>query len=306
MKEQGIYKLENLENKNIYIGQSSNINKRKDWHKKDLMEGKHHQFNLQKEFNERVNLEKELNKDNKYSNYIDYESYVFDTVYSVEPLQLVDNYDKDSILDLEDEYILKYRAIQKGYKQLTNKEIQEKYNAKKFTNQIDNEEKLSFIAKDLKMYFIHENKKIFVNAEKINFSSQWDKEYMYMFYRFLKYIQFRFGYDELVYDFNLTIEKAIYFFKEFNDYYFNEKNILLSFNNRQLLTKKSLCILLSKCKFSIKYDKQALKENKLKITVNYELLEKDMFLYYLDILETSKLFPSAHMTDDICKLMEVK
>lgn len=119
----GIYKIYNKENNNTYIGQSKNIENRLNKHIEDLKNNKHHQRNLQKEYN---NLKKNIKnqyKCNELFDYIDYDKLVFEKYYGIEVLKAFDYYNLEELLKLEDEYILKYRNIQEGYNQKTNEEI---------------------------------------------------------------------------------------------------------------------------------------------------------------------------------------
>ena len=114
----GIYILKNKINDNVYVGQTLSFDKRLSYHKKDLINDSHHQFNLQKEFNSFVEEEMKKNKKNKFYNYINFKDYVFDTFYEMEVIEKISKEkmgDTDYVLDVEDKYILKYR-----YKLYTN------------------------------------------------------------------------------------------------------------------------------------------------------------------------------------------
>ena len=52
----GIYKITNVKNGKIYIGSSSNIERRVTEHKHDLIENKHHSYKMQKDFNVDKNI----------------------------------------------------------------------------------------------------------------------------------------------------------------------------------------------------------------------------------------------------------
>ena len=122
----GIYILKNKINDNVYVGQTLSFDKRLSYHKKDLINDSHHQFNLQKEFNSFVEEEMKKNKKNKFYNYINFKDYVFDTFYEMEVIEKISKEkmcDKDYVLDVEDKYILKYRELNEGYRQKTNNEI---------------------------------------------------------------------------------------------------------------------------------------------------------------------------------------
>lgn len=119
----GIYRISNIKNNNSYIGQSKDIENRIKSHKEDLKDNKHHQLNLQKEYN---NIKKDIKKhykDNDLFNYLDYDKITIDKYYNIEILKQFDYYNMNELLEIEDQYILSYRNIQEGYKQKTNKEI---------------------------------------------------------------------------------------------------------------------------------------------------------------------------------------
>jgi len=88
----GVYKIENLQNKMVYIGSSGNIEKRWEKHKTDLLQNKHHSYKLQEAFNE----------------YMDLNNFKFEVV------ELVDN-TKLHLLKREQFYIDKYNAFTDGY-----------------------------------------------------------------------------------------------------------------------------------------------------------------------------------------------
>lgn len=119
----GIYKIYNKENNNTYIGQSKNIENRLNKHIEDLKNNKHHQHNLQKEYNNFKKTIKNQYKGNELFSYIDYDKLVFEKYYRMEILKDFEHYSLEELLKLEDEYILEYRNIQDGYKQKTNEEI---------------------------------------------------------------------------------------------------------------------------------------------------------------------------------------
>lgn len=123
-----IYKLYNIKNNNTYIGQTKNLNYRKSIHKSDLLYNKHHQWNLQTEFNLVVKELKESDSENKFNTYIDYKSYVFDKYYKFEIIKEFNTYILEQVLTIEDQYILEERNIKEGYQQKTNAEIREQYN----------------------------------------------------------------------------------------------------------------------------------------------------------------------------------
>jgi len=119
----GIYRIYNVENGNSYIGQSKNIEYRWEQHKEDLKVGKHHQYYLQKEYDKNKKVITKQFKDNELSNYLDYDKITIDKYYKLEILKQFNYHNLNELLELEDQYILKYRDIQEGYKQKTNKEI---------------------------------------------------------------------------------------------------------------------------------------------------------------------------------------
>ena len=121
----GIYKLYNVINNNTYLGQSKNIENRFLTHIEDLANNKHHQINLQKEYNKYKEILKEEYKNNEMFNYLNFDKLTIDRYYKLEIIETFLEYDKENLSIIEDEYILKYRSIQEGYKQKTNKEIEE-------------------------------------------------------------------------------------------------------------------------------------------------------------------------------------
>lgn len=119
----GIYKIVNIDSNNVYIGQSKNIERRWKEHKNALFENYHHQFNLQREFN---NYKKKIIlelKNNDLFKYLDVNQITLDRYYKFEVVEEFKEYDKDLLLRKEDEYILNLRSNNKGYKQKTNIEI---------------------------------------------------------------------------------------------------------------------------------------------------------------------------------------
>lgn len=145
----GIYRLYNTITNNSYIGQSRDIDKRLVYHEVDLKSGEHHNKSLQTEFNYIVNKMKESLKDNKYFNYIDFKKYIYDTYYKVDILQTFDIYNEKEIKEIEDEYIIKYKSINKyNFTQLTNKEIEimkSEYDKKKELKRQKENEELNYI-----------------------------------------------------------------------------------------------------------------------------------------------------------------
>lgn len=123
----GIYRLYNTKNNNSYIGQSKDILRRLNYHKEDLKNNTHHCYKLQQEYNK---LYKELDKQYKSDplyNYLDINKIVIDKFYKLEVLKEFNYYNIDELLKVEDEYILKFRDIQEGYRQNTNEELNNKH-----------------------------------------------------------------------------------------------------------------------------------------------------------------------------------
>lgn len=121
----GIYKIENKENHNTYIGQSKDIERRWRTHREDLSNNIHHQKNLQKEYNKYIKELKQEYKNDINVKYFNYDLMVIDKYYSFIIIENLDKYNLNELLKLEDNYILKFREIQKGYNQLTNEEIKD-------------------------------------------------------------------------------------------------------------------------------------------------------------------------------------
>lgn len=145
----GIYKLYNTETNNIYIGQSRNIEKREIGHKTDLILNKHHNKNIQYEFNAICKRLKDKTKDNPFYNYIDFKSFVADNFYKVEIIETFEEYDEINIKEMEDKYILKYRDESNKYNQHTNKELEEYI--------IKREEKKVIESEKARLYWINKN-----------------------------------------------------------------------------------------------------------------------------------------------------
>ena len=106
-KIRGIYKITNLINNKVYIGESLDIYRRWDEHKEDLNNNSHHSYKLQKDWNKygqdnfKFEIIEELDKN--IANYID--QYV--------------------LIVYEDKYIKQYDSINNGYNvEETLKEIQ--------------------------------------------------------------------------------------------------------------------------------------------------------------------------------------
>ena len=125
----GLYYIINKINNNIYVGISINIEDRWKRHKQDLIKGynnrfssdyelnlnrriRHHQLNLQNEFNEYYNNIGEK---------------VWNEIYNFKIIINVNNYKGKEFKIIEDEHILKLRESNFGYFQLTNEEIKHKY-----------------------------------------------------------------------------------------------------------------------------------------------------------------------------------
>lgn len=124
----GIYRLYNTENNNSYIGQSKDIVRRLEQHKEDLKNNKHHCYKLQQEYNKLYKQTDKQYKTNEMYNYLDINKIVIDKFYKLEILQEFNYYNLEELLKIEDKYILKYRAIQEGYKQKTNEELRNENN----------------------------------------------------------------------------------------------------------------------------------------------------------------------------------
>lgn len=146
----GLYIIKNKINNNIYVGITNNINTRSGAHKRNLFKGynnkdldnfvrnkprvRHHQLNLQLEFNDF---------------YKTYEDAIWDDVYSFELVLPIayQFYNKKSLEKIEDAYILKLRESSNGYFQMTNKEHGKKYSYTEkdgkaiFTNVLENNKK---------------------------------------------------------------------------------------------------------------------------------------------------------------------
>lgn len=97
MKKRGIYKIINLINGKVYIGESLDIYRRWDTHKEDLNSNKHHSYKLQKDWNE-------YGQDNFKFEVI--------SLLSDEIKRLSDEY---ILLIYEDYYIKHYDSINNGY-----------------------------------------------------------------------------------------------------------------------------------------------------------------------------------------------
>jgi len=103
----GLYIIENILNENVYVGISTDIYRRWDQHKKDLVNNTHHQPTLQYEFNKL----KDKYKDDIFKQY----KFII--------LKECEVFNWDDMKLLEDEYILKFRDEKQGYKQRTNYEL---------------------------------------------------------------------------------------------------------------------------------------------------------------------------------------
>lgn len=102
-RQVGVYKIENKVNKKVYVGESENIIRRWDEHKKALASGNHHSYKLQADFNEygidNFNFEilESLNIDDIGSKLVDFSK------------------SKAALLCREHVYISLYDAIENGY-----------------------------------------------------------------------------------------------------------------------------------------------------------------------------------------------
>ena len=115
-----IYKIENIKNSNVYIGQTKDFQQRVQQHKTNLLNNNHHQQFLQQEFNNEVNL---ISEQHKTEDINLCKEYILNTVYTFQIIAECYVKNPNDILLIEDAYILKYRNEQKGYFQKTNKEI---------------------------------------------------------------------------------------------------------------------------------------------------------------------------------------
>ena len=88
----GIYKITNINNNKVYIGSSSDIERRFSEHKRDLKENKHHSYKMQNDFNLNKNIE----------------DFVFEII------EYVDG-SKSDLFRKEQFYIDKYDAYNNGY-----------------------------------------------------------------------------------------------------------------------------------------------------------------------------------------------
>lgn len=94
----GIYKITNMKNNKIYIGESVNINKRWNYHKEKLNNNSHNNIKLQKDWNiyKEYNFKFEIIKD--LTEY-DIPNYIIEMV----------------LLVYEDKYIKEYNSVEEGY-----------------------------------------------------------------------------------------------------------------------------------------------------------------------------------------------
>lgn len=88
----GIYKITNINNNKVYIGSSSDIERRFLEHKRDLKENKHHSYKMQNDFNLNKNIE----------------DFVFEVIENI-------NGSKADLFRREQFYIDKYDAYNSGY-----------------------------------------------------------------------------------------------------------------------------------------------------------------------------------------------
>lgn len=88
----GIYKITNLKSGKVYIGSSSNIERRFSEHKRDLENNKHHSYKMQKDFNKQKNIK----------------DFTFDIIEEL-------NGTKQELFRREQFYIDKYDAFNFGY-----------------------------------------------------------------------------------------------------------------------------------------------------------------------------------------------
>ncbi len=89
---QGIYRIENILNRKVYIGSSLDIERRFKQHKQDLKENRHHSYKLQNDFN-------------KYGNF---DNFAFEIIEQTEC-------SRTELLVIEQYYIDRYNAYETGY-----------------------------------------------------------------------------------------------------------------------------------------------------------------------------------------------
>ena len=93
----GIYKIENIWDGKVYIGESNDIETRWQTHKEDLNNNKHHSYKLQEAWN----------KDGEIS-------FIFEIIEEID--SNLNNYIKQQLLLIfEDKYIKQYDSINNGY-----------------------------------------------------------------------------------------------------------------------------------------------------------------------------------------------
>lgn len=178
----GIYILKNKINDNVYVGMSKNFENRLKTHKEDLINNKHHQYKLQNEFNLLVESIKKENSKYDFCDYIDFKNYTFDKYYYMEIEESI-NYKKmsnlDEIKNIEDSYILKYRKLNYGYNQKTNREIELNFEEnnkriKQFSLSVDKE----MVLQDLKIScFLPYEDFIIINNNNCEFKILYDDIY---------------------------------------------------------------------------------------------------------------------------------
>lgn len=304
MKLQGIYKIENKINGKVYIGQSSNMEIRWNYHKMDLIDGKHHQRNLQQDYEEMVAIERENSKNNKYFGYINIKRYVLDNYYIFEPILLLDDYDKNTIEDIEDKYILQYREMQEGYKQKTNKEIRE-YKAMKdelHERQVEIWSKLKeceksfagvyFKSVDKDFYLRYGEKRLEVYTDILLSYEKYhlDKIGMYLFAYFINAKSKRFKRN--TYTFKTSLSELIEFsvkLIKYNSCYNIYESLRKKLNSKDL--KKILSIFKDNNGIDIDVKINKLKVNDtFNITINKDNFNKGLYLYYEDIINKGKIF----------------
>lgn len=274
----GIYILKNKINDNVYVGQTLSFDKRLSYHKKDLINDSHHQFNLQKEFNSFVEEEMKKNKKNKFYNYINFKDYVFDTFYEMEVIEKISKEkmcDKDYVLDVEDKYILKYRELNEGYRQKTNNEIKNNMVIKKaeecnLSEKNETEKKIrqykekTLVPREIGILINNDDTQFEVDYkeyyEEINKSRTFGYDCLY------NYLYYKNTDREKVLDIELNIEE----FKEYISTYFRREDVSNHGYNRTNIIDSLKALKLSKIKTLTKV-------TSINLKVDFVELDKAMF-----------------------------
>lgn len=248
----GLYAIENILNENVYIGISTDIYRRWDQHKRDLESNKHHQPMLQYEYNKLKDKYKE--EVLKQYNFIILEEY--------------DSFNLDDMKLLEDEYILKYRDIQEGYKQRTNYELyienrKCEINAKYLIKHKELYDNFNNMRRERTKKKVEENKTNFLKIEYDNnyFYSEWENDL-----RFIPILSYFYNNNKNVFrrDFeNITL-------KELQNYTCKKTSIASIRNTLNLLYKNNL----------LKF------KNDIKI---YQLKSNDIFS--IELIDNDRVIP---------------